>query len=337
MLARDVIIRSLLELSEPSTTTASTSDLLDRVLGIALTLGECDGAAILVARHRASERVTRCGGNAATERHEGTRGVTELTRLLLRSGHAMPIENLASDAIATPEDGCSGVAAGPALFVPLRYHEHSFGYLAVYRKGGEKRFTIDEIHVLSVLAGWTAMALQSRRLSESLKKLAVTDDLTQVYNFRFLKTALRREIKRAGRFHQQLALVMVDVDNLKRYNDRNGHMRGSLLLRELAGLFAQNVRSFDLVAKYGGDEFTLILPQTDREGAMVVAERVRAVVAEHTFPLTTRGAITVSIGVAMFPLDATDPMSLIQASDRALYDAKRKGRNCVETLPEKVA
>ena len=336
MQAREIMIKSLLELADPLVA-GSRSELLDRLLHAALLLGECDGASVLVAQHRVSERTTLARGQAVPEKLEGSRTATELTRMLLRSGHPMAIADFAEDPVASPEDGCPEVDAGPALFVPLRFHEHPLGYLSVYRGRGQNRFSTEEIRLVSVLASWASMTLQNHRLSESLKKLAVTDDLTQVYNFRFLKTALRREIKRAGRFNQRLSLVMIDVDNLKKYNDCHGHMRGSLLLRELAGLFTQNVRSFDLVAKYGGDEFTLILPQTDREGAVAVSERVRSVVAGHTFPLTTLGSITVSIGVAVFPEDAGDPMNLIQAADRALYASKRAGRNRVETFPAKAA
>ena len=336
MLSREIIIKSLLELSERSSS-GSRSALLDKLLHTAITLAECDGAGLLIAHHRVCERITVRRGDAESERTEIPRSGSELTRMLLRTGHPITILDLASDAGAAEEDRCPGVDAGPALFVPLRFREHTFGLFSIYRTRDRMRFLPEDIRLIAFLAGWAAMLLQNVRLSESLRKLAVTDDLTQVYNFRFLKTALRRELKRASRFSQQLSLVMIDVDNLKGYNDRNGHMRGSLLLRELAGLFAQNVRSFDLVAKYGGDEFTLILPQTGLEGALVVAERMRDVVATHTFPLTTAGSITVSLGVAVYPDDATDPIGLIQASDRALYVAKQKGRNRVEYIEEQRA
>jgi diguanylate cyclase (GGDEF)-like protein len=127
-------------------------------------------------------------------------------------------------------------------------------------------------------------------------------------------------------------VVMIDVDNLKTYNDINGHLRGSFLLKELAGLFVEQVRSFDVLAKYGGDEFTIILPQTPRDGAVILAERVRATVAQHAFALAPPGRITVSLGVATFPEDGEDPMALLKAADCALYSAKRHGRNRVECV-----
>jgi diguanylate cyclase (GGDEF)-like protein len=335
-MGREKILKALLELSERAVS-GSRAELLERLLRTTVALADGDGAAVLIPHHRMCERATFRRESPQPEMLEVPRAVSELTRLLLRSGHPISTLDLKRDSMAGADDRCPGVESGPAVFVPLHYSAHPFGYLAVYRRGGRTGFTADEQRLISLVAAWAALALQNLRLSESLAKLAVTDDLTQVYNFRFLKTALRREIKRAGRFHQQLSLVMIDVDNLKGYNDRNGHMRGSLLLRELAGLFAQNVRSFDLVAKYGGDEFTLILPQTDREGACVVAERMRSVVSGHAFPLVAVGSITVSLGVSLFPEDATDPMGLIQAADRALYAAKRRGRNRVETARELAA
>src|SRR5262249_38211969 len=135
------------------------------------------------------------------------------------------------------------------------------------------------------------------------------------------------EMKRAARFGQELSLVMLDVDNLKDYNDRHGHLRGSSVLKRVARLLAEQVRSFDLIAKYGGDEFTLILPQTGREGALAVAERMRMAVAAHAFPLAPPGNITISLGVASFPVDARDGRELLRAADAALYRAKQEGRN----------
>jgi diguanylate cyclase (GGDEF)-like protein len=231
-----------------------------------------------------------------------------------------------------PAAACPGVTLGPALYVPVRLQDGQAGYLAVHRAAGGARFTSRDARPLALLAAWTAVTLDNLRLGENLEKLAVTDDLTQVFNYRYHKSALRREVKRATRFRQPLSVLMVDVDNLKHYNDRNGHLRGSHLLREIAQLFAQQVRSWDLVAKYGGDEFTVILPQTDRAGAATVGERLRAAVEEHTFPLAAPGSITVSLGIANYPDDGDSVTGLIEAADRALYHAKRNGRNRVEGI-----
>jgi diguanylate cyclase (GGDEF)-like protein len=248
---------------------------------------------------------------------------------MLLHGKPVVLADIGDNGRVGPDDRCPDVEGGPALYVPLRLRDHSPGYLAVFRGRGEARYDAEDVRLLTLLAAWTAMALENLRLAQNVEKLAVTDDLTQVYNYRFLKSALRREIKRAGRYHQDLALLMVDVDNLKTYNDRHGHLRGSFLLREMAGLFATHVRSWDLVAKYGGDEFTVILPQTNITGALTAAERLRAAVETHRFPLARPGEITVSIGVSAFPADGQTTSALIETADRALYLAKQRGRNQV--------
>ncbi len=336
MLSREKLLESLLDLSA-RTGSRSRGGLIEQVLRTALAVAECEGAVVLCGTSRQSERWLLRRDLERPERLDAERAGTEFARALVRTGAPIATPDSATDHRLGMEDRCIGLESGPAAFVPLRQRDQSPAYLAVYRRRNATRFSPDELNLVTLLGAWAAMALENVRLSESVEKLAITDDLTQVYNYRFLKSALRREIKRAGRFRQDLSIVMIDVDNLKSYNDRHGHLRGSFLLRELAGLFAEQVRSFDLVAKYGGDEFTLILPQTGREGARVAAERMRTSVEAHTFPLARRGDITVSLGVATFPADAADPISLLQAADRALYLAKQRGKNRAEALWQSAA
>lgn len=308
-----------------------------RAIDVSMTLLDAHAAAVLLPGREQSWRFVQPGNLAEPKRLEAPRPGTEFSRLLMRSGVPFQSPDLSLDPRVADADVCPGLDSGPALFIPLRIRAQSPGYLALYRRRGAPRFSELEAALATVLSVWMSQALENQRLSASVEKLAITDDLTQVYNFRFLKSALKREIKRAGRFKQKLSILMLDVDNLKAYNDRHGHLRGSFLLKQIAARFVAQVRSFDLVAKYGGDEFTVILPQTDVDGAMVVAERMRQSVEQHDFPLAEAGTITVSIGVATFPDDAADPHALIMASDRALYTAKRLGRNRVQACVREAA
>jgi diguanylate cyclase (GGDEF)-like protein len=330
------VLEALLALSaRPSA--RSRPEVIEHLLRTAMLFTDSEGAVVLLSSGRHSERHAMLRGEQRTTAEPGTPASGDFARVLMRAGHPARVTDLASDGRFTQQERCPGLDAGPALFVPLRMREHAPGYLALFRPRGASLHSPAALQSAAMLAAWGAVALENLRLAENVERLAVTDDLTQVYNYRFLKTALRREIKRAGRFRQELALVMIDVDNLKSYNDRHGHLRGSHLLKEIAALLAAQVRSFDLVAKYGGDEFTLILPQTGREGAVIVGERVRSAVEAHAFPLAPPGRITVSLGVAVYPHDGTDGSGLIQASDRALYHAKQMGRNRVEAVEARAA
>lgn len=167
---------------------------------------------------------------------------------------------------------------------------------------------------------------------EQLRTLAVTDGLTNVYNYRYFREYLGQEFRRAERHKLVVSLVMMDIDFFKNYNDTHGHLAGDEVLRQVAQLMKKNTRSIDVVARYGGEEFVLVLPETNKNAAKIVAEKVRMLIETHAFPHKPKqanGHLTVSVGVATFPDDAKTSDGLIQCADQRLYRAKAEGRNRV--------
>jgi len=190
----------------------------------------------------------------------------------------------------------------------------------------------DEIGQLS--ASFNLMVEAVKRRNDALKSMAVTDGLTGIFNQRYFKEELGRTMKVAERYGRSVALIIADVDHFKHYNDANGHVQGDMALKKIAGVFTASTREVDLVARYGGEEFVVMCPETTLEAALVAAERIRSGVESEIIPFAETqpgGALTVSIGVAVYPGDAADPVSLIEAADRALYMAKEGGRNRIET------
>lgn len=171
------------------------------------------------------------------------------------------------------------------------------------------------------------------KMKEEAILLSYTDDLTGIYNHRFFIQQLSLEMERQKRYASPLSLLMIDIDYFKHYNDHNGHLAGDEALKGIALRIQHGVRQSDIVARYGGEEFVAILVNTGKEQAMEIAERVRRVVAETSFPNEKEqpnGDLTVSIGVATFAPPISTLTDLIRAADNALYRAKRAGRNRVE-------
>lgn len=174
-----------------------------------------------------------------------------------------------------------------------------------------------------------ATALDNALRVQRAEALSVTDDLTQLYNSRYLSQVLHRETKRAMRSGRPLSLLFIDLDGFKSINDTHGHLFGSRALVEAAAVIRVNGRETDVVARFGGDEFSLVLPDTGSEGAFAVGERIRERVAGHAF-LASHGLdirLTVSVGVATLPDVASSSEELVQAADKAMYWIKEHGRN----------
>jgi diguanylate cyclase (GGDEF)-like protein len=210
------------------------------------------------------------------------------------------------------------------LVAPLLAEGNVVGVLVVER-GGRAGFRIERriVTMVEQFAAHAALALRNARLLEQIQIVAATDPLTGVANRRTFANVLDREIARSRRTGESLALVMVDIDHFKSFNDTQGHQAGDETLRNVALAIAEASREFDTVARYGGEEFAVVLPLCSPPEAAQVAERLRQAAS------SVRAAIpvTASAGVAVYPFDGTDPDILVRAADEALYAAKRAGRN----------
>jgi len=186
-----------------------------------------------------------------------------------------------------------------------------------------------EIDLLMPLSEQLAIAIETGRLFQEVHRLAITDALTGLFNHRHFYSQLEQELRRNRRYGHPLSLIMLDIDLFKQYNDLNGHLAGDEALRLVAARLKSSTRSADIVARYGGDEFGIILPETDPRQAWAQAERVRSVMERDPLGQITRGSdrLTVSLGVACLGPDTATVENLVRAADRALYCAKAAGGN----------
>lgn len=231
--------------------------------------------------------------------------------------------------IAATVDGVSEIA------IPLIYADNVIGVLDV-ETTEERPLSDYDRDLLCSLAGQAALTIAHAKHVSAVQVQAITDGLTGLYNYRYFLSALDREFKRAIRYNRPLSLLMMDIDFFKRYNDTHGHSLGNDVLREIADIMKRMCRDVDYAIRYGGEEFTILFPETGVIEANAVAERIRAVIADYPFhgrQTQPGGMITVSIGIAAYPNDATSGKELLEHADTALYLAKRTTKNCVMQYP----
>ena len=231
----------------------------------------------------------------------------------------------APEEVEEDEQDRAGVA------VPLRRGNRPIGVLALYGRGADGPFAADEIHLLGSLVHQAETAIENTFLYEEATRLSITDGLTGLWNRRLFDLRLSEELQRAIRFQEPFGVLLIDLDYFKAVNDRHGHQAGDAVLIELARRLTDATREVDVVTRFGGEEFALILPKTPVPGTMRLAVKIREVVAAEPFMAgSTSIPVTVSVGAAAYPDHGLSAPELIAAADAALYRAKEGGRDRVE-------
>ncbi len=216
------------------------------------------------------------------------------------------------------------------LCYPLLRRGEKIGVIEVINKNSGT-FTQEDQELIEMLVNPLAIAVRTMGMFEDAERLTITDDLTKLYNYRYLKQYMEAEVRRCLRYKKKVSLLFIDIDGFKRINDNFGHLVGSQALAELGQVFRRITRETDTVGRYGGDEFVIILPETPLNGAMVIAERIRKKVEEYEFvsqSLSIR--LTVSLGVANCPKHTLTAEGLIKKADAAMYRAKELSKNSIK-------
>ncbi|PWT81599.1 MAG: hypothetical protein C5B57_10140 [Blastocatellia bacterium] len=317
------------------------STLLDVVRAVSITL-EPDNLAELIVEQGASwlpapswalvssdlsGDLTVLAGRGLTE--EMNDAVDAVSTWVMHHGDAFSSPDLRTDSRVSVK------LASAVLALPLISRGSRVGALVALDRrpsAREPKLAPGLLRGVMMLLEPAAAALDAALQLKRAEALSVTDDLTHLYNSRYLNQVLRREAKRAVRSGRPLSLLFLDLDGFKSINDSHGHLCGSRALVEAADVIRDSARETDIVARFGGDEFALILPDTGREGAFAVGERVRQRIFAHSF-LAADGLdihLTASVGVATLPDVASSPDSLMQAADVAMYRVKQSGKNGIQ-------
>ena len=325
--SRDELRRGLARLGDTLSSTHDLGRILSVILDTAIGTTRSDAGAILVMQDARDELVLRAGRNL--ESRGGGPGLRitvgeGVTGTVAASGEAM--RGAVADLPLPLADG--EPRAEQLISVPLRTGAGVLGVLNLYDRVDGAPYDDADLETIQSFAGQAAVAIDNVLLHQEAQRLSVTDGLTGLGNYRSFQQNLAREVDRAARFHRPLSLLMLDLDHFKQVNDLYGHQVGDAVLTQVADRIREEVREVDVVARYGGEEFVVVLPETGLDGAQHLADRICERMRDS--PLRTSSgdlAITISIGVAVYPDHGDSPSSLVRAADLALYVAKGEGRD----------
>ena len=298
---------------------------------------KADRASFWVFDEGASEIVLRAGAGLPSEVGADTR-----TRLgegisgrVLESGKPLVVENV-DKSESGPAPASRNYRTKSFISYPLTIGARKIGLLNVTDKSSGGHFNQVDLSLLEIIGPQIAVALERAEWQEratQFQLMSITDPLTGLLNRRYLEERLTEELNRSKRYNYSMSCLMIDIDDFKKYNDRNGHQAGDVALKITAHSLKAALRSADIACRYGGEEFCILLPQTSVTEAGVIAERMRQKVTETDYPYgksQPMGTVSISIGISTFARHIDTAESVIAAADRALYNAKHQGKNRIE-------
>jgi len=319
---------TLLQIIKEIALTMEMDGLVNILMDSAMELAGADGGALLLLDEKSNVLVPKAfRGLSAKDLSPDYFGLPEKRYYDVLSAR-QPVFLRQEDLQWTPNDQ----QVQGMILSPIWHREQALGALVLVKfHDGSPSFSNDDFKLISMLTVEIAGAVFNAILHYKTKELTIKDDLTEAYNRRYLEHYLEEEIQRARRFNSNLSLIFFDVDNLKEVNVKYGHLTGSKTLQEIAHRMILAVRGIDKVVRYGGDEFCVVLPETDAQGAHQVADRIRNIVATQPFQIsdTVEAQLTGSIGIASFPTHASTKDELIRQADHAMLSIKNKSKNAI--------
>ncbi|MEW6215598.1 MAG: sensor domain-containing diguanylate cyclase, partial [Nitrospirota bacterium] len=326
------------EVSRTLTSSLELNDILNTIMKKAKEMTNAEAWSVFLVDQETGEMVFR--------RTEGRKKTKEMQRFRLKVGEGISgwvaqkgipvvIPDVSRDERFSEKiDRAIRFKTKSVMCVPIKSRGQVLGVLEVVNKTTGEPFTNEDLDLLIRLVDQAAIALERASLYQKMAELVITDDLTKLFNTRYLNRTIEMELLRSSRYRTSVSLIFMDIDYFKNINDRHGHLVGSKVLVEMGQLLIKNLRAVDIVARYGGDEFVIILPHTPPDAAVQIAERIRKAIERNAF-LKKEGyslKITASFGIASYPESAKSKEELIRLADEAMYRVKYQRGNGVYAI-----
>lgn len=307
------------------------------ILKQSLELLKAERGSLWVLGENSSELVLKASAGLASPASEvGPIRIGEgIAGKVLQAAKALLVEHLAETEI-TPAPSSRKYKTDSFISYPIVMGERKIGVLNVADRIGGQSFNEVDLSLLEIIGSQIAVAVERAKLQEratQFELMSITDPLTGLLNRRYLEERLTDELNRSQRYKYSMSCLMIDIDDFKNYNDKNGHQAGDMALKITAHALKTTLRSADVACRYGGEEFCILLPQTTLSEAGVIAERMRHRVAERNYPFgksQPMGTVSISIGISTFTQNIDTAEKIIAAADHALYQAKAQGKNRIE-------